>query len=103
MLTQALLLSRQPGDLRHAHGVHAPQFVNQFGLLQHREASRVGNADELDNPESLVTTQRRVRHHAEPKLSGATVTFESVEQNPGVARVNPLQGLTNAMLDNGTQ
>ena len=94
---------QETGDLRHAHGVNAPELVNQSGLLQHPEASRVCNADELDDPESLITTQRHVRHHAEPELSGAPVTFESVEQNPGVPRVDPLQGLTNAVLHNGSK
>lgn len=90
-------------NLRHAHLVQPPQFVDESGLFQNAEGSVVGGPQEIHDAQGFVVSQQGIRRSPNAQLPCTAVALESVQQYAPFLRIHPLQRLLDASLRDGSE
>ena len=103
MLTQALLRESSLGHVGDAHVVRREQFDHEPGLLENAERLLLGDAHQAGDARGFFLAQRDIRHALDAEFGGAAITFEAVQQQTSLRRVDSGQRLFDTPLGDRRQ
>jgi len=98
MLKRGFAAAERLGNLRHTHAVDGQQIDDESGLLQNTQGLVARDPHQTEDARRFLLAEGNVGHAVNAQLFGATVPFETVEQEPALGRVHAFQRLLDATL-----